>query len=77
MLSKRMAECLQQTTYTHETVYWRDGRTVRALDARGLVKHVKFNQSVNLWQFKLTKRGALVVRGLSYINQAAKEAVLA
>ena len=57
MLSKKMACLLRhcEDTLTHQ--YSRDGRTISALESRGIVKHVKFMQATDNYRWKLTHKG--------------------
>ena len=66
MLSKKMAYTLRGFGFnTSQAQTFRDGRTVRALQSRGLIKNVR--QEVE-WQFKLTAKGIKLVRQLHFID---------
>ena len=79
MLSKKMVQVLLGATYRPEVLgvwaHYKDGRTVRALQARGLIKSVSWQQSVRLWRFKYTKLGAKIRRQLSFIDSTVRDEV--
>lgn len=70
MLSKKMVGVLLKNSprETRSTYAFTDGRTVRALQNRRLIKHVSFNQSVHAWQYRYTKHGVKVARALLFID---------
>lgn len=76
MLSKKMIRCLEQTSYTHEVAFFRDGRTVRALQSRALIKHVGWRSRERMWKYKLTKKGAHAVRYIKLFPTAIRELFL-
>jgi len=62
MLSFRMAQVLRTTGLSGGT--FRDLRTLRALQRRGLIKKVQWEQSADTYTFTLTFRGRNIKRTL-------------
>lgn len=77
MLSYKMAQALQVVTFQSDTGSWRDGRTLRALQTRGLITKVKWSQTLDTYTFKLTKRGVAMNRNLRFNHTAQLKEMLA
>lgn len=52
-----------------------DGRTVRALQRRGLAKAVKWERSRKQWRFRLTANGQRIGRQLTFIDSNVREMI--
>lgn len=76
-LSKRMVETLINPTNPFKGTwqYYRDGRTVRALQMRGLIKSVSHRSKENTWRYKYTASGIKVARQLRLIDKTIREEI--
>lgn len=70
MLSYRMAEVLQSVSFRDRLGSWKDGRTLRALQTRGFITKVKWQQRLNTYTFKLTNSGVQMNRNLKFNHTA-------
>lgn len=69
MLSKNMVFTLLEVSYRGNNTYEsRDGRTVRALQNRALLRNVRYSKRDRVWRWKLTKTGVQVMRNLKFID---------
>ena len=70
MLSKNMVSILRTDSYRAASVTRssRDGRTVRALQTRGLIKYVRWDRHERIWHWKLTRAGRRVASQLSFLD---------
>lgn len=67
MLSQNMIQLLIDCHRDYgetEQCFYKDGRTVRALQNRRLLKRVSFSSSPKGWHFHLTVKGRRLARGL-------------
>lgn len=71
MLSKNMVATLQTDSWRAASVTRssRDGRTVRALQTRGLIKYVRWDKHSRVWNWKLTRSGRRIASQLSFLSQ--------
>ena len=76
MLSYRMAQALQIVRFQTDLGSWKDGRTLRALQTRGLITKVKWSQVLDTYTFKLTKRGVAMNRNLKFNHTAQLKEML-
>lgn len=76
MISYKMAQVLMSVPYVDLDGVYKDGRTLRALQTRGLIKAVKWLQRQNTYSFKLTKSGVAMSRNLRFNRKAELKEML-
>ena len=76
MLSYRMAQVLQSVSFRDRLGSWKDGRTLRALQSRGLITKVEWKQRLGTYTFKLTQRGVQMNRNLQFNHTAQLKEML-
>ena len=70
MLSYRMANVLLTVSFQSRLGAFNDGRTLRALQNRGLITKVQWKQRLNTYTFKLTNSGVQMNRNLKFNHTA-------
>lgn len=77
MLSKRMIETIVDNGKFHAgTKQSRDGRTVRALQRRGIIKNVRWSKTDKVWKWKFTPKGARLSRLIAFIAPWALDEIV-
>lgn len=73
MISRKMLSIVVSYRSVQYRYTFRDGRTVRALQNRGLIKHVSQSKRNGLWTFKFTQHGKRLALELRRVSPATLE----